>query len=320
MTAHWAFLELPFARNALIAASLVAVISGVVGPFVISRGMSFAVHGAAELALTGAAAGLLIANNAVGGALVGSLVIASAFGLLAVRERERDSAIGVVLGFGLGLGFFLLHYYHGFASEALSILVGQITSVSSGSIVLLSAVAVGVLVIMGLIYRPLTFASVDIDVAQARGVRGRFVGMIFLFVLCVTVTEAAQIVGTILVLALVITPAASAQRLSARAGVVTGLAMLFALVSADGGLLINIVYVPGVTASSLITFIGFGIYALTRLVAFTRRGNRWGSGSAASAAGPVLLVPAAAGPTASVGDEGATGSGTGRRPRRGMEP
>ncbi len=270
MTAHWEYLSLPFAQNALIAATLVSIISGVVGPFVISRGMSFAVHGAAELSLTGAAAGLLIASDAVAGALVGSLVVATAFGLLAVRERERDSSIGVVLAFGLGLGFYLLHFYTGFSSAALNILVGQITGVSTGQIQLLIGVAVVVLAVMAVLYRPLIFASVDPDVAQARGVRTRLVGVLFLYLLCVTVTEAAQVVGTVLVLSLVITPAAAAQRLSARTGVVVALSTLFALIAADGGLVVNIVYFPSVRASAFITFIAFGIYVLARLWAARR--------------------------------------------------
>lgn len=271
MTAHWQYLSLPFAQHALIAATLVAIISGVVGPFVVSRGMSFAVHGAAELALTGAAAGLLIADDPVAGALLGSLVVASAFGLFAVRERERDSSIGVVLAFGLGLGFYLLAFYRGFTSEALDILVGQITGVSLGQIQLLVVVAVAVLLAMIVLYRPLTFASVDVEVAQARGVRTRLVGLVFLYLLCITVTEAAQVVGTILVLSLVITPAAAAQRLSARAGVVLGLSTLFALLAADGGLVVNIVYAPRFRASSFITFIAFAIYALARAAGSLRR-------------------------------------------------
>lgn len=270
MTAHWDYLHLAFAQHALIAASLVAVISGVVGPFVITRGMSFAVHGAAELSLTGAAAGLLIANDAVSGALVGSVVVAGAFGVLAVRERERDSAIGVVLGLGLGLGFYLLHFYNGFASESLNILIGQITSVGTRQIHILIGVALAVLVGMAVLYRPLTFASVDLDLAQARGVRTRLVGLLFLVLLCVTVTEAAQVVGTVLVLSLVITPAAAAQRLTAHPVSVLGLSTLFALIAADGGLLVNIVYVPDVRASSFITFIAFAIYVFARIAAAAR--------------------------------------------------
>jgi zinc/manganese transport system permease protein len=265
MSSGWSYLALPFAQHALLAATLVSAITGLVGPFVTTRGMSFAVHGAAELALTGAAAGLLIAGNAVAGALAGSLVVATAFGLLAVRDRERDSSIGVVLAAGLGLGFFLLQYYRGFASQAMNILVGQITAVSTGQIQLLCGAAVLVLVAMAVVYRPLTFASVDPDVAQARGVPTRLVGALFLYLLCLTVTEAAQIVGTVLVLSLAITPAAAAQRLSSRAGVVVLLSIGFSVLAADGGLLLNLLYLPGVRASSLITFIAFAVYASARV-------------------------------------------------------
>src|SRR3954466_527741 len=98
------YLSEPFAQHALIAGALVAVTCGLIGPFVVTRGMAFAVHGTSELAFTGAAAGLLINDNAIGGALVGALIVAVAIGALGGRERERDSAIGVILAFGLGIG------------------------------------------------------------------------------------------------------------------------------------------------------------------------------------------------------------------------
>ena len=225
--------------------------------------MAFAVHGTAELSFTGAAAGLVVANDAVVGALVGSVVVASAIGLLAVRERERDSAIGVILAFGLGAGVFLLSHYHGFASQATNILFGQIFGISNGQLYLLLVVAAGVLVAMTVLYRPLLFASVDPDVAEARGVPNRVVGILFLYVLALTVTEAAQIVGTLLVLSLAITPAAAAQRLSARPGVVTGLSILFALIASDGGLIASLES-NNVKASVFITSISFAIYLAAR--------------------------------------------------------
>jgi len=128
-------------------------------PFVVARGMAFAVHGAAELSFTGAAAGLVAAGDAVAGALLGSLVVATAIGVLGVRERERDSAIGVVLAFGLGLGVYLLSRYHGFATAATSILFGQIFGISNRQLLLLLLVAVAVLLVMAFIYRPLQFPS-----------------------------------------------------------------------------------------------------------------------------------------------------------------
>jgi zinc/manganese transport system permease protein len=221
------------------------------------------VHGTAELAFTGAAAGLLINGDPVLGALVGSLVVAGAIGVLGSRPRERDSAIGVILAFGLGLGVLLLGYYHGFATEATNILFGYIYGVSNDQLWLLLVIVGVVIVTTALIYRPLLFASVDADLAAARGVRIRLVGLIFLALLAVTVTEAAQIVGTLLVLSLTITPAASAQRLASRPALVTGLSVAFALLAADGGLVLNLLY-PAVKASVFVTFISFGIYVAAR--------------------------------------------------------
>lgn len=261
----WSYLGQPFAQHALIAATLVAIISGLVGPFVVTRGAAFAVHGTAELSFTGAAAGLLIANNPVAGALLGSLVVAAAIGALGARQRERDSAIGVILAFGLGVGVYLLSRYHGFSTAATNILFGQIFGVSTGQIVLLCLVALGVLAGLSTLYRPLMFASIDPEVAAARGVRTRLVGLLFLFILAVTVTEAAQIVGTLLVLSLAITPAAAAQRLSARPGVVAGLSVMFALVAADGGLLASL-EANTVKASVFVTSFSFAIYVVARIV------------------------------------------------------
>ena len=261
--ALWDYLGQPFAQHALLAGTLVAITSGLIGPFVVTRKMAFAVHGTAELSFTGAAAGLLVVGDPVAGALTGSVVVAAAIGVLGVRERERDSAIGVILAFGLGVGVYLLSLYHGFATAATNILFGQIFGVSNGQLLLLLVVAVGVLVAMAALYRPLLFASVDPEVAEARGVRLRLIGLLFLFVLALTVTEAAQIVGTLLVLCLAITPAAAAQRLSARPALVTGLSVLFALIACDGGLLASL-QSNTVKASVFVTAFSFAIYVVAR--------------------------------------------------------
>jgi zinc/manganese transport system permease protein len=193
------YLNQAFALHALLAATLVAVSCGLIGPFVITRGMAFAVHGTSELAFTGAAAGLLIGDNPVAGALCGALIVAGVIGLLGVHERERDSSIGVILAFGLGLGVLLLSFYRGFASEATNILFGNIFGVSTGQLALLLAIGLSVIVAMTILYRPLLFASVDPEVALAKGVPVRRLGIIFLLVLALTVTAAAQVVGTLLV-------------------------------------------------------------------------------------------------------------------------
>jgi zinc/manganese transport system permease protein len=267
------YLQLPFAQHALIAATLIAIIAGLIGPFVASRDMAFAVHGTAELSFTGAAAGLLIAGDAVGGALVGSLFVAAAIGLLGDRPRERNSAIGVILAAGLGLGVLLLSFYKGFATQATNNLFGQIFGVSSQDILILSIIALGVLIVMALIHRPLQFSSLDPEVAVARGVNTRLVGLIFVFALSLTVTEASQIVGTLLVLSLAITPAAAARKLSANPRRVTALAIVFALLAADGGLLAGLQF-SQIKASVFISGFSFVIYLVARFVGYLRANGR----------------------------------------------
>jgi zinc/manganese transport system permease protein len=259
------YLSQPFAQHALLAGALVAVTCGLIGPFVVTRGMAFAVHGTSELAFTGAAAGLLVDNNPIGGALIGALIVAGVIAALGARERERDSAIGVILAFGLGLGVLLLGYYHGFATAATNILFGNIFGVSNDQLLALTLIAVGVVVVMTVVYRPLLFASVDADVATARGVRVGRLGLVFLVVLALTVTAAAQVVGTLLVLSLAITPAAAAQRWSPNPLAVTGLSIVFALVAADGGILASLASTT-IKPSVFVTSISFGIYLVSRVL------------------------------------------------------
>jgi zinc/manganese transport system permease protein len=184
--------------------------------------------------------------------------------VLGVRERERDSVIGVILAFGLGLGVLLLSFYHGFAVEATNILFGNIFGVSNGQLLALVLIGVGAIIAMTIMYRPLLFASVDADVAEARGVPLRLIGLLFLIVLAFAVTEAAQIVGTLLVLSLAITPAAAAQRLSARPLMVTAISVAFALTASIGGLLVSLAS-GNIKTSVSITSISFGIYIVARL-------------------------------------------------------
>ncbi|MFI5240705.1 MAG: metal ABC transporter permease [Candidatus Saccharimonadia bacterium] len=264
------YLAQPFAQHALLAASLVAISCGLIAPFVVTRAMAFAVHGTSELAFTGAAAGLILANNPVAGALGGTLIVATIIGFLGERQRERDTSIGVVLAFGLGLGVLLLGFYHGFATSATNILFGNIFGVSAGQLALLVGIGLGVIIIMGAIYRPLMFASIDPEVAEARGVPVRLLGLIFLFVLALTVTEAAQIVGTLLVLSLAITPAAAAQYLSKKPATVTMLSIGFALLASDGGLLASLAS-GTIKPSVFITGISFAIYVVARVFGGSNR-------------------------------------------------
>ena len=266
-------LSQPFAQHALLAAALVAVTCGLIGPFVVTRGMAFAVHGTAELAFTGAAAGLIVANNPVTGALAGSLVVAVLIATLGARQRERDSAIGAILAFGMGIGILLLGHYQGFATAATNILFGNIFGVSGSELLILVVIGLVVVAVMATWYRPLLFASIDPEAAEARGVPVRRLGLMFLVVLALTVTGAAQVVGTLLVLSLAITPAAAAQRLSARPLVVAALSIIFAVAAADGGLLASF-EASSIKASVFITSISFAIYLAARLAGPLLRDRR----------------------------------------------
>ena len=302
----------PFAQHALLAAALVAVAAGLISPFVVTRGMAFAVHGTAELAFTGAAAGLLVANNAIVGALVGSLVVAALIATLGASSRERDSAIGSILAFGMGIGILLLGFYHGFATAATNILFGNIFGVSGSQLLVLLALGLIVVIVMAIWYRPLLFASIDPDTAEARGVPTRRLGLLFLLVLALTVTGAAQVVGTLLVLSLAITPGAAAQRLSASPLVVAGLSILFAIIAADGGLLMSF-EITTVKASVFITSISFALYLLARAAGPALRGRRrYGGPELAADDAPETFVPgpAAVQPRpAAPGQRGAHGHG-----------
>lgn len=258
------YLSQPFAWHALLAAALIAVVCGVVGMFVITRGMAFAVHGTSELAFTGAAAGLLLASNPIAGAFGGAIVVATVLGLLAVRERERDTTIGVILAFGLGIGVLLLSYYHGFATQATNILFGNIFGVSNGQLLVLLGVGLVVLITAAVIYRPLLFASIDPEVAAAKGVPVRLLSIVFLYMLALTVTAAAQVVGTLLVLSLAITPAASAMKLASRPRAIITLSIVFALAASLGGILVSLAS-STLKPSVCVTTISFVLYVFARL-------------------------------------------------------
>jgi zinc/manganese transport system permease protein len=197
-----------FVQQAVLAAALLALVAGLIGPFIVMRQMSFAVHGSSELSLTGAAFALLIGLNVGLGGLIGSALAAILFGFLGQRARERDSAIGVVLAFGLGLAVLFIHLYPGRSGTSFALLTGQIVGVGYSGLALLIVVTVLVIAVLAVCYRPLLFATADPEVAAARGVPVRAMGIVFAALVGVVAAQGVQIVGALLVLSLLITPAA----------------------------------------------------------------------------------------------------------------
>lgn len=267
MSEVFLYLNQPFAQHALIAATLVAIMCGMIGPFVIMRNMAFAVHGTSELAFTGAAGGLLIGGNPLIGAFVGALLVAVLIGSLGVRERERDATIGIILSFGLGIGVLLLSFYKGFATQATNILFGNIFGVSNEQLWWLLGIGAVACVALAIMYRPLLFASVDPEVARAKGVPMRAMSILFLIVLAIAVTEAAQVVGTLLVLSLAIAPAAAATRLAVKPSTVIGLSVSFAVLASVGGVMLSLAF-DTIKPSVFITMLSFAIYIVVRIITF----------------------------------------------------
>jgi zinc/manganese transport system permease protein len=261
-------LDLHFVHTALWAGAVVAVVSGAIGVFVVARGLSFAVHAISELGFTGATGALVVGLDPVIGILGGSLLVGLVLGLLSLRGRERDSAIGAFLAFGLGLGVLFLSLYQGYATEATNLLFGSIVGVSDAQLRNLVIVAAIVLVGLAVLYRPLLFSSVDPEIAAARGVPLRALSVAIFLLLALTTAEAIQVVGVLLVLTLVITPAAAAQRLTGRPGRALLLSVAIALVSTEGGILLSLAK-PWPT-SFFISTISFAAYVGARGVDWNR--------------------------------------------------
>ena len=264
-------LSYDFVQQALLAAAILGLLAGAIGPLIISRQMSFAVHGTSELSLTGATAALLAGASVGIGAILGSVVAAVLFGLLGTKARERDSVIGVIMSFGLGLSVLFMWLYPGRTGTSFSLLVGQIVGVGNSGLNLLIICAVVVLGVLAFVYRPLLFASTDPEVALARGVPVRALSIVFAVLVGVAAALGVQIVGALLVLSLLITPAAAAARVTSSPLRATVLSIVFAEIAAVGGIVLSLA--PGVPVSSFVTTISFVIYLICRFIGSRRNAH-----------------------------------------------
>jgi zinc/manganese transport system permease protein len=256
-------------RNSIIAGVVLGVIGGLISTFVMMRDLPFAVHGISELSFAGASGALLIGVNVVVGSLAGSILAALTIGALGSRARDRNSIIGVLMPFGLGLGVLFLSLYKGRAANKFGLLTGQIVAVDTPQLAWLLGTSALVLIGLLLIWRPLTFSSTDPEVAAARGVPVNLLSPVFMLLLGLTVAMSVQVVGALLVLSIICTPAAAAMRVSASPYVVTMLSVLFGVCSVVGGILLSLG--GSVPISPYVTTIAFAIYLVCRVI-----GNRRG--------------------------------------------
>lgn len=260
-------------HNSLIAGAVLGLVGGLVGVFVMQRDLAFAVHGISELSFAGAAAALLLSVDVALGSMAGSLIAAVLIGILGARARDRNSIIGVLMPFGLGLGVLFLALYQGRAANKFGLLTGQIVAVDSTRLNLLIAVALVIVATLILIWRPLSFASLDPDVAAARGVPTRALSLAFMVALGLAVALAVQVVGALLVLSLLITPAAAASRITASPVLMPVLSVTFAITSAVGGILLALG--ASVPISPYVTTISFVIYLVCRVAGAARTRRGW---------------------------------------------
>jgi zinc/manganese transport system permease protein len=259
---------IPLVQNSLIAGLLLGIMGGLIGVFVMTRDMSFAVHGISELSFAGAAIALLIGLNVALGATFGSIVAAIIIAILGSKAKDRNSIIAVLMPFGLGIGILALALYEGRAANKFGLLTGQIIAVDDPQVFWLIATSLVVVCFLGVIWRPLSFASLDTEVAEARGVPTKALGIVFMLLLALAVAASVQVVGALLVMTLLVTPAAAALRLTSSPFWVPVLSMIFAVVSVVGGILLALG--GGLPISPYVTTLSFAIYLVARVIEKSR--------------------------------------------------
>ena len=225
-----------FMRNAFVAAALVAIVAGCTGYFLVLRAQTFAGHALAHVGFAGATGAVLLGISPLWGMLLISAGGGAGMGLLGERLEGRDVAIGIVLAVSLGIGLLFLHFYTSYAAQAAALLFGNLLAVDRATILVLAGLTALSLLALGALSRPLLFATLQPELAEAKGVPLRTLSVLFLVIVAIVTAECAQIVGVLLVFGLMVAPAAAAQRLTRRFawGVINS--MLLALADAWLGL------------------------------------------------------------------------------------
>lgn len=229
-------LEYDFMRHAFLAGGGVAIVAGAVGFFLVLRNLTFAGHALSHVGFAGATGSVLFGISPLWGLLAFTLAAAIAMGLLGERLRGRDVAVGIILSLALGLGVLFLYLYTTHATQATAILFGNVLGVSLETVWSLLGLSVVGLSALAFISRPLLFATLAPELAEAKGVSLRLISVLFLAIVAIAVAEAAQVVGVLLVFALMVGPAAASLRLTTRVGLGIGLAVVLALAETWAGI------------------------------------------------------------------------------------
>ena len=256
-----------FMQHAFEAGTIVALSAGVIGYFVVLRGLSFAAHALSHIGFAGATGAVLVTVAPIVGLLVFTMSAGAVMGALGQRLRGRDVTIGLVMAWSLGLGLLFTRLYQGSANLAIGILFGQIFGITTQEVALTFVAGVLTVVAVVVMYRPLLFATLDEEVAEAKGVPVRGLSIAFMVILAVAVSEAVQVVGVLLIFALIVAPAAIAERFTTRPSRGVLLSALLAMLFTWAGL--TVAYYLPYPVGFFITTIAFGSYVLARWAAPT---------------------------------------------------
>ncbi len=251
-------LEYDFMRTAFEAGTAVSIVAGAVGYFLVLRNLAFAGHALSHVGFAGATGAVLLGVTPFWGLLAFTVAGGIGMGLLGDQLRGRDIAVGIILSLSLGLGVLFLHLYTSYATQATALLFGNVLGVSAESLrdlCVLGVVTLGALIVIS---RPLIFATLDPELAAAKGVSLRRIAILFLVIVAVAVAEAVQIVGILLVFALMVGPAAAALRWTTRLRSGVALAVALAVIETWAG--IALAYITDWPPSFWITFLSAAVY------------------------------------------------------------
>ena len=252
-----------FMVHAFQAGTIVAIVAGAIGYFVVLRASAFAAHALSHIGFAGATGAVVLGLSPVLGLLAFTVTSGVTIGALGSRLRGRDVTIGIVLAWTLGLGVLFISLYRGYATEAYALLFGQILGISATDVTITLVAGLVTAAALIAIYRPLLFSSVDGDLASAKGVPVTAVSVAFMAILAVAVTEAVQVVGVLLIFALIVTPAAIAVRFTSRpmVAIITGIGLALAFTWAG----LTVAYYSPHPVSFFITSLAFATYVAVRL-------------------------------------------------------
>lgn len=256
-------LEYDFMRNAFAAAGVVALLAGTVGYFLVMRGQTFAGHALSHVGFAGATGAALLGLAPLPGLVSVALLGGVAMGLMGERLQGSDVAIGSILALSLGLGMLFLHFFTSYATQVTALLFGNVLGVATGTLRVLALMGACCLALLAFIARPLMFASLQPELAEAKGVSLRLVSMLFLAIVALATAECIQIVGVLLVFTLMVGPGAAAQRMTSRLGY--GVALSAGLALAEAWLGIALAYATDWPSSFWISALSVGVYFLALL-------------------------------------------------------